>query len=133
MIGQWSGQNGTAVIDVSTQWNPTHTFLVREVQVLSKGQPVFNATQRIGWDPLTRTIRSWMFDSRGGYGDGTWTRQGESWVVQAKGVLPNGKQTSTLNIYTADGKDAFTWKSTGARTDGEPSPDLEYKLIRKRS
>ena len=29
-------------------------------------------TQRIGWDPAAKQIRSWEFDSEGGFGEGTW-------------------------------------------------------------
>ena len=48
-------------------------------------------TQRIGWDPLTKQIKSWVFDSEGGYGDGLWTRKGNQWVIKSTGVLPDGR------------------------------------------
>lgn len=32
-------------------------------------------TQVIGWDPAAGTIRSWMFDSDGGFGEGTWSKK----------------------------------------------------------
>ena len=35
-----------------------------------RANPVMTISERIGWDPLSRQIKSWVFDSRGGYGDG---------------------------------------------------------------
>ncbi len=131
MTGDWSGQNGDTVIEVSAHWNPNRTFLLRDLKVLRGGQAVFQGTQRIGWDPLTRTIKSWVFDSGGGHGEGTWTRAGDSWVVQASGVLGDGRQTTSTNVYAPDGKDSSTWKSIGTLTDGERMPDLDIKLVRK--
>ena len=39
-------------------------------------------TQVIGWDPAAGTIRSWMFDSDGGFGEGTWSKKDNSWIVK---------------------------------------------------
>ena len=132
MAGQWSAQNGQAVFEVSAAWNPTRTFFLRELNILSQGQVALTVMQRIGWDPLARKIKSWNFDSDGGYGEGIWTKAAaNSWIVRTTGVLPDGRQTSTTNVYTFDGEDSFTWKSTAARADGEAPPELNIKFVRK--
>lgn len=51
-------------------------------------------TQRIGWDPLTRRLRTWVFDSSGSFGEGNW-----------KATRPDGSEF-TLNM-TDDSK--FSW------------------------
>ncbi len=89
-------------------------------------------TQVIGWDPAAGTIRSWMFDSDGGFGEGTWSKKGNSWIVKFSQVLPDGRKASATNIYTLIDANTFTWKSIGRKVDGEFLPNVEeVKMVRK--
>jgi uncharacterized protein (TIGR02246 family) len=133
MAGEWSGQSGETTIEVSARWNATRTFLLRDLQILHGGNVVFRGAQRIGWDPLTKRVKSWVFDTHGGFGEGTWNKSGASWVVQASGVLGDGQPTNATNVYTPEGKDAFQWKTIGSVVGGVPGPELDIKLERKRS
>ena len=58
-------------MEVSVRWDEGHAFLLREMKVVRKtaaGQSaVSHITQRIGWDPLSRQLRSWSFSSDGGH------------------------------------------------------------------
>jgi hypothetical protein len=129
--GNWQGMTPDGVVDIAAAWNPTHTFLLRDVKLVREGQVVFHGTQRIGWDPLTRSIRSWVFDTDGGHGDGVWSKSGDSWVVEATGVLGDGRQTRSTTVYEPRDKDSFLWKTTAARTDGQPVPDRSIEMVRK--
>ncbi len=130
MIGQWSGTSSDRTFEMSVNWNSSGTFLERELRVTVKGQVVLAANQRIGWDPATHRIKAWTFDAGGGHGEGVWTKQGNSWVVQATAVLADGKRTSNTNTYTFDGKNTITWKSSSARP-GENAPNQQITLVRK--
>jgi uncharacterized protein (TIGR02246 family) len=131
MIGQWSAQTNDTTLEISARWNATETFLLRDLKVLRAGQVAFQAAQRIGWDPISHKIRSWIFDSDGGYGEASWSRDGESWVIQASGVLPDGRQTSATSVVTYDGKDRLSWKTMAATIDGQPGPNLDVEFTRK--
>ena len=72
-------------------------------------------TQRIGWDPVTRNIRSWVFDSEGGFGEGVWTREGNKWIVKKTGVTGDGKIASATNIISQVSKHRMTWESRSHR------------------
>ena len=76
LIGKWSAATADTRLTVNGRWNSTKTFLLRDLEVERDGKVVFRGSQRIGWDPVARTLRSWTFDSDGGYGGGTWTRGG---------------------------------------------------------
>jgi uncharacterized protein (TIGR02246 family) len=131
MLGQWSATSGDTLLEVSARWNATETFLLRDLKVTRGGKVVFQASQRIGWDPLTKRVKSWIFDSDGGYGEATWLREGERWLIESTGVLPDGRQTAGTSTLTQDGENAFTWRSSGARIDGEPGAGLEIQFTRK--
>ncbi len=81
-------------------------------------------TQVIGWDPVKEAFRSWVFDSDGGFGEGTWSRREDRWVVRTTQTLSDGSRASAINILKPDGNDAFIWQSTGRDIDGHPQPNL---------
>ncbi len=41
----------------------------------SKAFPLGGAKQWIGWDPIAKNVRSWIFDATGGFGEGAWTQR----------------------------------------------------------
>jgi hypothetical protein len=124
-------------IDVSVRWNAGRTFLLRDMKITpaatSGAEPLapMHVTQRIGWDPLSRQIRSWVFSADGGHGEAFWSRDGGSWIARTTAVLPDGSQTASLNVYTYDGKDRCTWQSFHTHTGGEHLPPVNMTMIRK--
>jgi len=89
-------------------------------------------TQRIGWDPLSKQIKSWVFDSEGGYGDGLWTRNGDQWMIKSSGVLPDGRIATATNILTRVGPNAARWASTERTVGGFHAPDrFENMMVRR--
>jgi uncharacterized protein (TIGR02246 family) len=70
MIGEWIDEGSDSVVRVNCHWSEDKNFLIRSFTVKSQGKPVMTVSQRIGWDPLARQIRSWEFDSEGGFGEG---------------------------------------------------------------
>ncbi len=131
MLGEWSAESEETTLEVSARWNATETFLLRDLKVMRGGQIAFQASQRIGWDPVAHTIKSWIFDSDGGYGEATWTRDGDSWEIQSSGVLPDGRQTSATNLIEYNGKSGFSWKTVAATIGGQPGPSLDVQFTRK--
>jgi hypothetical protein len=118
LVGDWVEETEDAVVLTSVAWSDNQNFLLRTFDVRVKGKPALSGTQRIGWDPLTKQIKSWVFDSRGGYGEGLWTRSGNQWVIKATGVRPDGRTATATQVLTYVNKDALRWKSID-RTLGE--------------
>ena len=88
-------------------------------------------TVRIGWDPLNARIRSWIFDSNGGFGEGLWVKDGKKWVVGTSGVLPDGGTGGSTNSFEFVDQDSLIWKITDRDLDGQPLADAEVKFVRK--
>ena len=70
--------------------------LQRQFTVKHQGKDVMTVNQRIGWDPAAKQIRSWEFDSEGGFGEGKWGGDGDRWVIKHTAIRPEG--TSIPNI-----------------------------------
>ncbi len=89
-------------------------------------------TQVIGWDPGAKKFRSWIFDTEAGFGEGEWSRTGNTWTVNVKSILGTGEKASSMNIYTYVDPNSFTWQSVSREVAGEPLPDIdEVTVVRK--
>jgi len=94
------------------------------------GRPL-EVSQRVGWAPAAGAIRSWVFDSVGGFGEGAWKREGNRWVIEAVGVLPDGGSGNAINTYEFVDANTFVWRSRERTVDGQPLADVEMKFVKK--
>lgn len=137
MVGDWvvvddhPAADKQPAIEVSTRWNESRTYLIRELRIPVEGAAPLSITQRIGWDPLTKSVHSWVFGSDGSHGEADWSRDGRSWVAKSQSVNPDGVQSSSLNIYTYDGKDRCVWKSLPTHVGSEHVAPVTLTMIRK--
>lgn len=131
LVGTWTDRTPQATVDTSVAWTKNKTFLTYSFKASMPGADDLEGTQVIGWDPAAQTIRSWMFDSDGGFGEGVWTRKDNTWVVKFSQVLPDGSRASATNIYTPVDGNTWKWKSIGRKVDGQFLPNLdEVRMVR---
>lgn len=132
LVGEWLDQSPDSTVHVTCRWSDDKNFLLRDFTIHVQGQPVMTVSQRIGWDPLTKHVKSWVFDSEGGYGDSLWARNGDQWVIKSTGVLPDGRVATATNVLIRVGPNTARWTSKegtlGAESVAEPA---EYVIVRK--
>ena len=132
LVGEWGDQSPDAAIAADVTWTKNKTFLSYAFKASAPGMDDLEGTQVIGWDPAAGTIRSWMFDSDGGFGEGIWTKKDNSWIIKFSQVLPDGRKASATNIYTLIDANTFTWKSIGRKVGEDFLPNVEeVKIVRK--
>jgi uncharacterized protein (TIGR02246 family) len=131
LVGEWVDDDGSAVVNSSCRWSEDGNFLLQNFELQINGRDSMNISQRIGWDPVAKRIRSWVFDSAGGFGESFWTRDGSTWVIKATAVRPDGTTASATNILVPSGTDAYVWRSTDRVVRDELEPATEVKVIRK--
>ena len=132
LVGDWVDQSETATVETSVTWTKNKTFLSYAFKVSTGGIDELEGTQVLGWDPVKKTIRSWMFDSDGGFGEGVWTRKSDRWEVKLRQVLADGRTASSTNIYMPIDDNTFKWQSINRELDGENLPDVEpVTVVRK--
>lgn len=132
LVGDWVEETEEAVVLTSVAWSDNKNFLLRSFHVRVKGKPALTGSQRIGWDPLTKQIKSWVFDDQGGYGEGLWMRAGDQWVIKATGVRPEGKTATATQVLTFVDKDHLKWKSIDRTHGDEVVEEIdEIVMVRK--
>src|SRR5262245_53571869 len=127
LIGKWAetDEANDLTVDSEYLWARGGNFITRNVTVKRGGEITLEGWQIIGWDPIEERIRSWTFDGEGGFAEGSWTRQGERWLVRETGVTSDGSRTGAENTITRLGPDRFTWESNNRTLDAEPQPSID--------
>ncbi len=125
MIGDWVDQDDRSKVEMKCKWTKNQTFIMRQFAISISDRLDMSGIQLIGWDPSIGKIRSWVFDSDGGFGEATWAKKGNRWIINAAATMPDGRKTSAINILTMLDKNTFTWQSTGRELDGEILPNIE--------
>ena len=133
MVGEWSATGDDQSADISCTWGPNKTYLLRQITLKPKnGQPV-SATQWIGWDPIQEQLRSFLFDSRGGFTEAFWTNEDDAWVVRNKGTSRDGTRSSGTMLYSQIDDNTWTIESLEDEVDGQPGPEINLRVTRKKA
>jgi hypothetical protein len=129
MVGDWVDEDHSGRLETTCYWSANGNFLVRSFQLSIEGEPAFGGKQIIGWDPSAKRIRSWVFDSNGGFGEGVWSKKDNKWLVSNTIVLNTGEKASSTNIFTPTDDDSYTWQSTNRSVGGELLPNTQKVTV----
>lgn len=104
LVGEWvEDTKDSRVGRVTFQWTPDRNFLVGTRAVAVGDLLLDNGSERIGWDPAAKMIRSWNFEPDGGFSQGTWKSDGDKWVITTSLVSASGKTvTATISLAHTD-------------------------------
>ena len=85
----------------------------------------------IGWDPTAKHVRSWMFDAGGGFGEGSWTKEGKKWVAKTNSVFPDGTKATATFAITVVGADTIALRTTDRSGAGKALPDTKEIQLKR--
>jgi uncharacterized protein (TIGR02246 family) len=132
MVGEWVDEGPNELVLTTYHWTNDHKFLQSDFTIQVAGKPAMTGTQRIGWNPLTKKLHSWVFDSQGGFAEGVWTRNGNQWIVKMTGLTHDGKASSSTNVLTRKTSGRMTWQSRDRIVGMEAMPNIpEIPVVRK--
>lgn len=124
LVGNWVDQDPDVDITFENKWERYQNFIIQRFVMKTEGQFQLEGRQIIGWDPIKKAIRSWVFDSNGGFGEGTWTKKDNKWIIETSHTLADGSKGSSINIITPVDDNNYTWESTGREVGGDILPDI---------
>ena len=133
MIGNWTDQAEEDVVTTECHWARNKNFLVRSFTVSMAGDFEMAGMQIIGWDPATQQIRSWTFDSDGGFNQGVWKKSADTWAVQLTATLPDGSMASSTSLLTPLDENSFAWEQINRVSNGELLPNLPKIVIQRQA
>jgi uncharacterized protein (TIGR02246 family) len=125
LVGNWVDEADSGeMARASYSWSEGQNFVLCSFHIALKGVPIGSGSQRIGWDPAAKRVRSWSFDANGSFGEGAWSVEGNTWTVKNSTTLRDGKVFSSINRITRIDADHLTVGSTKCTLDGKPVPDI---------
>ena len=160
LIGSWEADSPDVVARTTYSWTANKSFIRVDYTITAKkpvpakdreqdedSEPVSkkpvdkeepaktgplstSGVQVIGIDPAVGLIRTWLFDAEGGIGESNWVWDGDKWVIESVGTLPDGTETKSMNFLQGSG-DSFTWKSVKRTVGGEALPDIAPVKVKR--
>lgn len=132
LVGSWENVGDGVTASGHCSWSGDRAFLARYHVVAPAGRTAAppaagdgtipallpaaagrrELTEIIGWDPEREAIRSWVFSSDGRFAEGTWSRDGGSWVVRLEGHGLDAGREATC-VLTPEGRDALVVRAEG--------------------
>jgi hypothetical protein len=131
LIGTWKMDTKDRDATTTYEWDDSKKFIRGKFSVQQNGKVTESGTQMIGKDNADGGIRSWVFQSDGGFGDGLWTRDGKKWMVDFEGSTADGKKLAATVVYVRVDADTFTWQSVQQTVDGQPIADSQPLRVTK--
>lgn len=131
LVGNWKDSDNNVDILFDNQWDKYKNFITQHFNMKIYGQDDIEGKQIIAWDPVKNVVRSWVFDSDGGFGEGTWEKVKKSWYANMQFTLGDGRTASSINIYAPVDDHSYTFTSIEREVDGEILPDMDPVTVEK--
>ena len=124
LVGKWVDDGDAAQVETTVRWTANRGFLLRSFVVESKedGEVTRQGTQVIGWDPRARRYRSWSFNSDGSFGDATWSKNEDDWLIKSSQTLADGQAAAGTFVLTRVDDDTISLQLIGHSIEGDPQP-----------
>ena len=131
LIGNWKVDKEGIDAKMEATWVLDGRFIMRTTTVEQEDETPFTSVEVIGYDPTQTRIHSWVFDNEGGFGSGTWRRDGNKWLIRSRATSPSGQLSSSQHIVTVIDEKTWGLTSINRVIDGEALPNRDLiKIVR---
>jgi uncharacterized protein (TIGR02246 family) len=131
MVGAWRAEHLGVEFEIDCRWLPNNSFVEATYSRIEGEVKTPTATQIIGVNPGTGRLMSWMFNGNGGVATGDWTPSDAGWEIDYEGLTNDGVPSTAVNwLFRVN--DALVWQSTNRQLAGEPLPDTEEVVLKRK-
>ncbi len=133
LIGRWVDADDQDTVELNCEWSPGEAFLVMRFKAEIKDeQGAQEGVMVIGYEGEGGRIRSYLFDTDGGFAEAVWTQTDKGWEAKTRHVLSDGRRASSVAMYRQVDDNKFTWRRVNQELDGELLPNMpETTVVRK--
>jgi len=131
LVGDWVDESPEGRTAINFRWSDDGNYILGDYTLSVGGEPEAKSSQRIGWDPVEGVLRSWTFDSDGGFSHGEWVPVDGGWVAKTEATMPDGTTGSATVMIVVKDQDHFVVRSTDRLVAGGEEPDFELVIARR--
>lgn len=131
LVGTWRPEGEDAKFESTVKMSLNGSFLTRKTKSLGEDEDGFTSVEIIGYDPVNDCLKSWFFDSEGGFGEGFWREDEDKWVVHRKVTMPDGGTFSSEYHVSWEDDDHLIVETVSKSLNGQVLPNTEpFKISR---
>jgi uncharacterized protein (TIGR02246 family) len=131
LVGDWINEGADARVKITYRWSEDKNFILGDILVTKNDQIVMKSSQRIGWDALHGSPRSWTFDSDGGFAEATWTQVEDTWIVRSSATMPDGQTGSALLKIVNEGNGRYVMAGSNRIIGNVLEDDYQVTVVKK--
>lgn len=134
LIGTWEDVDEADGVRIETvnDWETSRNFIIQDFKVQRGDQEEMSGQQIIGWDPHLKVLRSWIFDTDGGFAEGLWHQNEGNWVLEVIATLPDGRRGSATYLFSKITPDSYTWEANDRQVGDDILEDIEPIEIKRK-
>ena len=133
LVGTWQAAAKDREVTITYEWDENKAFIRGKFTAKDGDKVVESGTEVIGKDNAKGVIRSWVFQSDGGFGEGVWARDGKKWSVDVHDVRADGRELTATMIYMPVDPNTVTWQAVNQALDGEALADTAPIKVTKQT
>jgi uncharacterized protein (TIGR02246 family) len=134
LIGTWRAVSEDRDLTITYEWDESRTFIRGKFTAREGAKPLESGEEIIGGDSAEGVVRSWVFQSDGGFGEGAWNRDGKKWNIDVHGVRADGRKLTATLIYIPIDPGTITWQAINQTVDGALVADTQpIKVTKQKS
>ncbi len=122
LIGKWHREDDHGAVQLHARWMKNKRFIELSFEINDGRGDKLSGKQIIGRDPSSAIIRSWTFDSQGGFEEAVWTRDQQGWLVKVSAVFPDGSTGSEQRVLARLNEFSFTHEVIEQQVNGRLLP-----------
>lgn len=131
LVGDWIDESPDGRTLITFRWSEDGHYILGDFNVSVSALPTTTSQQRIGWDPVNLTLRSWTFDADGGFSEGVWTPAETGWIIRSAAILPDGSTGAATLTLSVDGDDHVVITGEDRVVAGAIEPDFTLRIARR--
>lgn len=129
LVGDWkTGADSKIPANASAKWSVEGHFLLLDYSVNPPGFPAITASDRIAWDPVGKSFRSWTFRGDGGFGQANWVARESGWMIRYGGTHSDGRQFSSTLLLEQGASGEMKLSAIERWIGDEQFPDLVLEM-----
>jgi uncharacterized protein (TIGR02246 family) len=123
LIGTWRAVTPDREVTITYKWDENKAF-IRGIFTVKEGtKAIESGTETIGRDNADGVIRTWLFQSDGGFADGVLAREDGKWTIDVHAARADGSKLAATIIYVPVDPHTFTWQAVNQVLDGVTAAD----------
>lgn len=131
LVGKWKDEDDDTTIFFNTHWDKNKNFLTQKFSMEVYGLEALEGMEIIGWDPIEKQIRAWVYDSDGGFGSGIFVKTDKGYNIKMSYALSDGKKASATNVYTKIDNRSYSFSSIDRKIGDVALPNIEPVTVVK--